>query len=241
MSLSLPAGIVLPMRRRPLLAALISLPIALSACSGESKPEDPAAALAKAKTTFDTAKAVTIDLSSSIDIPSGHNGVKAAKGTGLIDATTPKFKGQVSAVVNGTPATVDMVSIGEKSWMSLFTPKLAPVDLDDLGAPTPSAFFNPGIGLSQLLAKATDARATGEQRYGKEVLQTYAAKLPGALVKSLLRLGKEGATFDAVFGIEPKSGQLRQAKLTGNFYEGVSSTYSVVLTDYGKSIDIPQP
>ena len=59
MSLTVVAGIVLPMRRRSLLAALISLPIALSAC-GESKPQDPTAALAKAKTTFDTAKAVTI-------------------------------------------------------------------------------------------------------------------------------------------------------------------------------------
>lgn len=229
------------MRRRPLLAALLSLPLALGACTSESKPADPAEALAKAKATFDTAKAVTIDLSSSIDIPSGHNGVKAAKGTGLIDATTPKFKGQVSAVVNGTPATVDMVSIGDKSWMSLFTPKLAPVDLADLGAPSPSAFFSPATGLSQMLAKATEARATGEQRFGKEVLQTYTAKLPGSLVKSLLKLGADEASFDAVFGIEPTSGQLRQAKLTGNFYEGVSSTYTVVLTDYGKSIDIPQP
>lgn len=241
MSLTVVAGIVLPMRRRSLLAALISLPIALSACTGESKPQDPTAALAKAKATFDTAKAVTIDLASSIDIPSGHNGVKGAKGTGIIDATTPKFKGQVTAVVNGTPATVDMVSIGAKSWMSLFTPKLAPVDLADLGAPTPSSFFDPATGLSQMLAKATDARATGEQRYGKEVLQTYAAQLPGSLIKALLRLGKDGTTFDAVFGIEPASGQLRQAKVTGNFYEGISSTYSVVLTDYGKSIDIPRP
>lgn len=233
------------MRRRLLLAAAgLCLPLALAGCSGEEKEAPapaPAEVLAKAKTTLDAAKAVTLDLKSSIDIPTGNSGVSAAKGTGLIDATTPKFEGTVSAVVNGTPATVDMVAIGDKTWMSLFTPNLVPVDLEDLGAPNPGLLFKPDTGLSSLLAKATGPAAGPEERFGKEVLQTYTAKIPGAVIRDLLRLGDPNSTFDAAFGVLPATGELRQAKVTGAFYEGVNSTYTVVLTDYGKTIDIQQP
>lgn len=232
------------MRRRLVLAvAGLSLPLALAGCSGEEKPvgQDPAAAIATAKTKLDGAKAVALDLKSSIAIPSGSNGVSAAKGTGLIDPMTPKFKGTVSAVVNGTPATVDMVAIGDKTWMSLFTPNLVPVDLEDLGAPNPGLLFKPDTGLSSLLAKATGPAAGPEERFGKEVLQTYTAKIPGAVIRDLLRLGDAKTTFDAAFGVLPATGELRQAKVTGAFYEGVTSTYTVVLTDYGKTIDIQQP
>ena len=235
-------GIVIAMRRRLALAtALLCLPLALVGCEDKTVAADPAAALAKAKTTLDTAKAVTLKLTSSASIPSGHNGVSGAEGTGLIDATTPKFKGKVSAVVNGTPATVDMVAIGDKTWMSLFTPKLVPVDLEDLGAPNPGNLFKPDTGLSSLLTKATNPVAGADQRYGKEILTTYTAKVPGSVIKSLLYLGDDAATFDATFGIEKTSGQLRQAKLTGEFYTGTPATYTVVLTDYGKTIAIPEP
>lgn len=235
-------GIVIAMRRRLALAtAALCLPLALAGCEDKAATADPAAALAKAKTTLDTAKAVTLKLTSSASIPSGHNGVSGAEGTGLIDAATPKFKGKVSAVVNGTPATVDMVAIGDKTWMSLFTPKLVPVDLEDLGAPNPGNLFKPDTGLSSLLTKATNPVAGADQRYGKEILTTYTAKVPGSVIKSLLYLGGDAATFDATFGIEKTSGQLRQAKLTGEFYTGTPATYTVVLTDYGKTIAIPEP
>ncbi len=233
------------MRRRLVLAAaVVCLPVGVAACGGDEEAEptaDPAAALAKAKSVLDGAKGVGLDLKSSIDIPQGNSGVSAAKGTGIIDATTPKFKGTVSAVVNGTPATVDMVAIGEKTWMSLFTPKLMPVDLEDLGAPNPGKLFTPDTGLSSLLTKATGPALGKEERFGKEVLQTYTAKIPGNVIQDLLRLGDAASTFDANFGILPATGELRQAKVTGTFYQGVSSTYTVILTDYGKTIDIQQP
>lgn len=236
-------GIVVAMRRRLLLTALaVSLPLSLAACSGSTTATDPTAALAKAKTTLDTAKAVTLDLKSSAAVPAGHNGVSGAKGTGIIDPTTPKFSGQVSAVVNGTPATVRMVGIGDKTWMSFFTPKLTPIDMETLGAPNPGMLFKPETGLSSMLGKASGAAGGKDQRYGKEVLQTYTATVPGQVVVDLLHLGTATETFAAEFGIEPTSGQLRVAKLTGVYYEGEpASTYSVVLTDYGKTIDIPQP
>lgn len=236
------------MRRRLVLAAAaLCLPVAVAGCSDEtvspspSPTPDPAAVLAKAKSVLDEAKGVTLDLSSSIEIPRGSSGVSAAKGNGIIDAVTPKFKGTVSATVTGTPATVDMVAIGDRTWMSLFTPNLVPVDLEDLGAPNPGKLFAPGTGLSSLLTKATGAALGKEARLGKEVLQTYTATIPGSVIQDLLRLGTPKDTFAADFGILPATGELRQAKVTGPFYEGVSSTYTVVLTDYGKTVDIQQP
>ncbi len=230
-------------RRLRLTALALALPLTLTACGGSAaKAVDPATALAKAKRTLDTAKAVTIDLKSSSGIPTGHNGVSAAKGTGIIDATTPKFKGKVSAVVNGTPATVDMVGIGDKTWMSFFSPKLTPIDMSSLGAPNPGMLFKPETGLASMLGKASAPTAGKDQRFGKEVLQTYTAKVPGQVVVDLLHLSDPKETLDAEFEIEPTSGQLRVAKLTGIYYEGEpATTYTVVLTDYGKTIDIAQP
>ena len=60
--------------RSSLVAAVLVLPLALIACSGDAPTADPVAALAKAKTTLETAPAVTLDLKSDKPIPSGHNG-----------------------------------------------------------------------------------------------------------------------------------------------------------------------
>ena len=51
---------VTPMRSS-LVAAVLVLPLALIACSGDAPTADPVAALAKAKTTLETAPAVTLD------------------------------------------------------------------------------------------------------------------------------------------------------------------------------------
>ncbi|HPF82358.1 LppX_LprAFG lipoprotein [Nostocoides australiense] len=228
------------MRRRAVLAAVL-LPVAVVACSGEKKAAaDPAAALAAAKTTLDGAQAVTLDLKSDKPIPSGHNGVSAAKGTGLIDPTTPKFQGTVSAVVSGAPVTTDVITIGDTTWMKLFTPTFTKVDLKALNAPNPGSFFKPDTGLSQILAKTSDAAGGTEKRFGKEVLTAYTGKVPGAVVKSLLNLGADTSTYAAEFGIA-EGNQLRTATLTGPFYDTGNSSYEIVLTDYGKTVEIAQP
>lgn len=232
------------MRRRVVLGLVSALLIPLAACGGgepSTSTTDPAAALAKAKTLLDNAKAVTIDLRSDTGLPKGRNGVSAAKGTGLIDATTPKFKGSINAVISGTPGSVELISIADKSWMSFFTTTFNPVDLETLGAPDPALLFKPGTGLSSMLTTATEVKAGPERRLGKEVLQTYTGKIPGKVVADLLRLGDGTGTSDAVFGILPATGELRLAELTGPFYAPATSTYTLVLTDYGKTIDIQEP
>ncbi len=232
------------MRRRVVLGLLPALLLPLVACGGGEPAQptiDPAAALAKAKTVLDGAKAVTIDLKSNTGLPKGRNGVSAAKGTGLIDATTPKFKGSINAVISGTPGSVELISIADRSWMSFFTATFNPIDLETLGAPNPALLFRPGTGLSSMLTSATEVTAGPERRLGKEVLQTYTAKIPGKVVADLLRLGDGTGTCDAVFGILPATGELRLAEMTGPFYAPAVSTYTLVVTDYGKTVDIKEP
>ena len=227
--------------RSSLVAAVLVLPLALIACSGDAPTADPVAALAKAKTTLETAPAVTLDLKSDKPIPSGHNGVSAAAGTGLIDATSPKFKGTVSAVVSGAPVTTEVVAIGSDTWMKLFTPTFSKVDVVRLGAPNPAGFFVPGTGLSSILASVGSPAGGSEKRYGAEILASYTGSVSGSVVKKLLNLGTDTAVFRAEFGVATQSGELRTAKLTGPFYDTGDSSYSLVLTDYGKTIDITAP
>ena len=82
------------MRRRSLLA-VAGLALVLAGCSGEEEaPERPATErLAAAKANFDAANTVALDLS-SLDVPPRENGVTAAKGSGVISATEPKFAGE---------------------------------------------------------------------------------------------------------------------------------------------------
>nr|WP_257908087.1 hypothetical protein [Janibacter limosus] len=83
------------MRRRPLLAAV---PLVLTlgpaaGCSGSGDATPPKQALETARTTFVDAGTVGFDLKQSA-LPKGRNGVSAAQGSGVIDKTTPKFRGQ---------------------------------------------------------------------------------------------------------------------------------------------------
>lgn len=229
------------MRRRLAITLVSSLLVTLAACSGGGTASDPAAAFDTAKSKLDGSAAVTIKLKSSTGLPKGRNGVSEATGTGLISATTPKFKGSLSAVIKGTPGGVEIISVGKNSWMSFFTAEFSPVDLDALGAPNPALLFTPGTGISSILSSATDRKGGEDRRLGKEVLQTYTGTIPGSIVKNLLRLGDGTSTFQGVFGILPGTGEMRLAEITGAFYAPTISTYTLVLTDYGKTIDIQEP
>ena len=46
----------------------------------------------------------------------------------------------------------------------------------------------------------------------------------------------------AVFGVDTATGQLREATLTGPFFDAATtSTYTVVLEKYGEQVDIRAP
>lgn len=228
------------MRRR---AVLVSLPLALTLVGGCSVFEEttpPGEALATAQQTFVDAETVAFDLKQSA-IPKGRNGVSAATGSGIIDPDRPKFRGQVTGVINGNSAGVEIIAVDERTWMSFFTQDFNPVDMADLGAPNPAEFFRAGSGVDQILATTTDVEAGDQVRDGQTVLQEYTGTVPAEDIQRLFNLGESATEFDVVYGIEAESGELRSVVIEGDFYEEKPTTFTLDLTDYGKDVEITAP
>ncbi|WP_338748858.1 LppX_LprAFG lipoprotein [Janibacter alittae] len=228
------------MRRR---AVLVGLPLALTLVSGCSVFEEttpPDEALATARESFVDAGTVAFDLKQSA-IPQGRNGVSAASGSGIIDATTPKFRGQVTGVINGNSAGVEIIAVDTKTWMSFFTQDFNPVDMADLGAPNPAEFFRVGSGVDQILATSTDVEVGEQVRDGKTVLQEYTGTVPAKDIQRLFNLGETATEFDVTYGIEPESGELRAVIINGDFYKEKPTTFALDLKDYGKDVEISAP
>ncbi len=228
------------MRRPTVLAVAATLALGACGSGGQAASEaKPADVLKKAQTTLAGAKTVRLTLSST-KVPPKRNGVAAADGVGIIDATSPKFKGRVTATVNGLTGGIDLITIGDDAWMKLFTPTYEKQDLAKLGAPNPSALFQPETGLPSLLATTKAPTAGASAREGKDILTTITGTVPSSEVDRLLLLGKGAPDFAVTYGITG-SGELRTATLDGEFYQGTTSTYRLVLKDYGAPVTITAP
>lgn len=232
------------MRRRALLASSVSVAVAmLVGCSGggdtpEAKP-DAKTDLAAAKKVFDEAQFVGLQLSSK-DVPKTENGVTGAIGTGAISATEPKFKGSVTATIKGVGGSAEVITIGDAAYMKFFTPTYNPADLADLGAPNPSDFFDPAKGISQLLVETGTPVVGKEVRDGSAVLQQYSGTLPGSRIKALFNLGDGKGEFTVTYGIA-EGDKLQLATMTGPFFAGTTSTYTLRLKNYGTAVEIARP
>jgi len=228
------------MRRRALLAGAAAATIGiLTGCSGSAEPEakaDPTAALAAAKSSFDGAKFVGLQLTSK-DVPKTENGVTGALGTGEISATEPKFKGNVTATIKGVSGSADVITIGDTAYMKFFTPGYNPTDLAELGAPNPSDFFDPAKGISKLLVDTVDPKEGKKVRDGATVLQQYTGTLPGSRIKELLNLGDGTGTFQVTYGIA-EGNRLQLAEMTGPFFVGTTSVFTLRLKNYGTAVEI---
>ena len=228
------------MRRR---AVLVSLPLAIglmSGCSAFESAAPPDEALTTARETFVDAGSVAFDLKQSA-IPKGRNGVSAATGEGIIDEASPRFRGQVTGVINGSSAGVEIIAVDEDTWMSFFTQDFNPVDMADLGAPNPAEFFRTGSGVDQVLEASTDVEAGDKARSGDTVLQEYTGTVPAEPIQRLFNLGETATEFDVTYGIEPDSGELRSVVIAGDFYEEKPTTFTLALSDYGKDVEITAP
>lgn len=227
------------------LTVLMSAPMLMlaAACTGESsdgtRSADPAALVQQAGETFADAGAVSFTLDSE-GVPDDVNGVSAADGSGIIDAAEPKFSGSITGRVQGVTGSLEVIAIGQEVWMKFFTPGYEPVDLATLGAPNPAMFFHPTDGLPSLLAATTDLESEGQKRQGSDIINEVSGSLPAGPVKELLELGDGTGEYDAVYGITD-DGELRTIEVTGDFYEGGTSTYSIVVKDYGKNVEITRP
>lgn len=229
------------MKRTTLLpVTVLAFVTLLAGCSsGGEGGLEPQERLAQAQATLESTEAITFDLTSA-DVPNSVNGVQAASGTGVIEGDLIKFEGEFQGQVGGVSATVSVLAIGDDTYMKLFTPAYEPVDLSTLGVPNPASFFAPDTGIASLLA-ATEDVAEGEQvREGNEVLTQITGTLAGEHILALLYIGSEAATFDVTYGLT-EDNELRTAVVTGEFWAGSTSTYTMLLTDYGQVVPIERP
>lgn len=225
-------------RTTPLTAGLLATAILLAGCSGAGGA-DPQERIDAAQATIENADAITINLSSS-DVPTTVDGVQAATGTGVIDGDLIKFEGEFQGRVAGMTATVSILAIGDDTYLKLFTPDYEAADLNALGVPNPTTFFAPNTGIASLIG-ATTSLATGEQvREGEDILTQITGTLDGEHIHALLGVGDPGTTFNVTYGLTDDN-ELRTAVLEGEFWEGSTSTYTLLLTDYGKTVPIEAP
>ncbi len=206
---------------------------------GVAESAPPAERLDDARAALDKAGSVSLDLSSR-DVPQRENGVTAAEGHGVVSETEPAFKGTITGTVEGVAGAVEVIAIGDDTWMRFFTPDYEKADLATLGAPNPATFFKPGEGISSLLPATADPTAGKDVRQGQEVLGTITGTLSGSLVEKVLGLGQGTGTYEVTYGLT-EADQLRTATIVGDFFPGATSTYVLVISDYGSPVAIDRP
>lgn len=230
------------MRRRTLLAGVPVLVLA-AACGSEddesSPGGDPKQLVANAAAAFADAKTVGFTLTSE-NVPKDVNGVSAAEGSGVIDPQQPKFQGTITGRIQGINGTIDVIAIGDQTWVKLFTPSYQSIDLAEMGAPNPARFFHSTEGLPALLTASTKLGMKKAKRQGSDILSQVAGKIPAKPVHDLLRLGDGEGEHDVTYGIT-ESGELRTIRLVGQFYGSDTSTYDFIVKDYGEPVDITEP
>jgi lipoprotein LprG len=212
---------------------------ALAACSGSDKAQGtPTEQLSAAKAKVDAATSMHLTLTSR-GIPESVNGALGAEGTGT---HAPAFKGTLSARISGFEAKVDVVAIDKLLYVKLpFTTGFTQADPKTYNAPDPAQLFAKEGGITSLLTATQNPVEGPKVRVGADVLQTITGTLPGASVAKLLNIGDATKTFNVTYGITDPGGELRTVTMTGPFYKGATSTYTLTLDRYGAPVEISKP
>jgi lipoprotein LprG len=221
----------------PLLAVVLLA--AVTACSGGGSSTSAPDLLSHAKKTLDAADSAHFVLTSD-GAPS--TGTLLTGGEGDIERPA-SFQGTLKVQTGGSTADLKVVSVGGTVYAQLpFLASYSVIDPAQFGFGDPGALLDPGTGISQLLAKAENAKAGDEKRVGGEVVQEVTADLPGQLVADLLTSKDPSKTVKARFSIATDSGELRRAELTGPFFTaGDDGTYTLELSDFGADVQITAP
>ena len=230
-------------RRVPALFLVTVAAVALSSCSDDpaakEKEQTPEEVLAQAKQTLDDTSGVNLTLATT-DLPSGVTGITKAVGVGT---HAPAFDGSITVVLSGNTFEVPVVAVDQKVYAQLpLTPGWQDVDPTEYCAPDPARLMSPEAGFSSLLPATTGVKAGESVRGGQgntEILTPYTGTVPDTAVKNILP-GASG-DFDATYTVTD-DGELREAELTGVFYESSPSmTYTIDFENYGTDKEIIAP
>lgn len=208
-----------------------------SSTSGSTSQATPVQVLAQSKGVMDKAASMHLVLTSK-DVPQKVNGVLKGEGVGT---HAPAFKGTLTASLAGLQADVPVTAVDHKVWAKLpIWPNMRIINPKDYGAPDPAKLFSTSEGISSLLPRTQGAAFGGKQRDGQDVVQTINGTLPGTAVTGALAIGDPTGQYKVIYAITDK-GELRTATLTGHFFNDATSSYTIRLDQYGKTVDITPP
>lgn len=232
--------------RRVLPATLVAATLALTACSddgdgggGSTSDGNPQAQLETAADLLNEASSVTFLLEGD-DLPDDGTVVVGGEGVAVPPSS---FEGEIRIRAGALPATIKVVSVDGTLWAQLpLTSGFDEVDSDELGFGDPGLLIDPDHGVSQLLTSGTEITAGEQVRVDGDVYDQVESVLPGELVGEVLTIADPSAEVRAVWALDAETGQLRQATLTGPFYDGDDEqTYTVSLDDYDEPAEISAP
>jgi hypothetical protein len=222
----------------------LTLGTGLGACSGGSGGSSGQATvgdvLAKAKAGLDQATSVHFVLTSA-DVPPGKD-TKLIGGNGF--AVRPNaFTGSLKLLTNGSAVTIQLISIGGKVYVkSPFNPTFSVVDPAKFGLKDPATLVDQKNGVVRLITSMTGATLAGQSRVGGDVVQQVKGSVPGTVVDQLLTSADPSKPVAVTASVDEKTGQLRQAVLTGPFYDATKqSTFTIVFDRYGEQVDVKPP
>lgn len=221
------------------LAALPAAVLSLAACSGSGDDTDPAELLDLTRETLSATESVRFALTSA-DVPDGTTALLGGEG----DAARPdSFAGDLDVTIAGIEATVSVVSVDGTLYAQLpFTDGFTATDPATIGIADPGELLAADGGVTGLLDAATDPMDGGEARIGDTVVRQVEVDIPADAVGDVLAAADDFGTFAAVLGIDPESGQLRRAEITGPFLAAdTDSTYTIELSDYDEPVEITAP
>lgn len=235
------------MKRLVAFGAALLLSVSLAGCS--DKKDDPAAKTGDDAVALLTEVKKTIDETASVhlvitgrDLP--DSGQVLASGDGVA-THAPAFKGKLTVRAAGAPIDAEVVAVGSKVYAKLpFTPRfieLPPSQLAGLGAPDPAILLDPAKGLTGVLPTLKDAKVKGETRDGAKVLTEVTGSVEGKTLQGIFPKAPAEQTFPSTFKIDKDTKQLVSATITGQFYDGATSSYDITFDKYGEKVEITKP
>lgn len=226
------------MRHRTRLLAVCIAAGAVASCG--AAPGKAAQLLVDAKGSVDTTAGLHFTLTSR-DVTGTGPLITGGEG----DAHRPDgFRGSLSVVDSGFTITVDIISVGGAFYAR--TPLTGAgyirTDPATYGFGDPGRLLDPANGLSSLLADCTGATDAAGDRLNGEQLDEVACAIPGARVAALLTSADPSKPVMATVGVDAATHQLRRVVLVGPFFSTTqSSTFTVVLTNYGENVSVTPP
>jgi hypothetical protein len=225
---------------RVVTAALLA--VIAGACGGSSRTyeTDAAQILSESKQVVDASSSLHFKLTSEGAGSSSGIVIKGGEG----DAVRPSgFAGSFDITRSGFSLSLKIVSSGGSFYVQLpFTTGYQKTDPGAYGFSDPGKLIDPSTGLSSLLSSTLSASLGDRDRLSGEELYEVKVTLPGQKIKDLLTSADPSQPVDGTIGINVDTHQARRVVLTGPFFQaGQSSTFTLLLTNYGESVAVTPP